>query len=248
MRKRMIQFAGATLALILCAAPVKIQARAAQDISIAIPFTVLTEGIGEGEQTDFSVCLTGKDKAPMPAEADGTDTWTQKVTVQETGEESFSMPAISFAQPGIYRYTIKQILTETKEWQMDPTIYQITVRILYTDNGLVSEVVAENNGAKTAPVFENIRRQPAVTPVVPDGGKDASKEKKTDSIQTGDRSGGWYIWALLAAAACAGIALTIITGYRRRKRLYGTQTRHSRGEKRDVRQMKEAEDHEENKA
>lgn len=248
MRKRMIQFAGAVLVLILCAAPVKMQARAAQDISIAIPFTVLTEGIGEGEQTDFSVCLTGKDKAPMPAEADGTDTWTQKVTVQETGEESFSMPAISFAQPGIYRYTIKQILTETKEWQMDPTIYQVTVRILYTDNGLVSEVMAENNGAKTAPVFENIRRQPAVTPVVPDREKAASKEKQTDSIQTGDRSVGWYIWALLAAAACAGIALTIITGYRRRKRLYGTQTQYGRGEKRDVRQMKEAEDHEENEA
>lgn len=115
MRKRMIQFAGATLALILCAAPVKIQVRAAQDVSIALPFTVLTEGLEEGEQTDFSVCLTGKDKAPMPPEADDTDMWTQRATVKEAGEESFAMPAISFTQPGIYRYTIKQILTGTKE-------------------------------------------------------------------------------------------------------------------------------------
>ncbi len=103
-------------------------ALAAEPVTAEIPVSVEIKDAAELPKAEtFTVTLRPVDGAPMPEKAEQE----AKLTFAGTGKQSF--PAISFDEPGDYRYTLEQEISDTTVCWIDETKYEILVRVFVND-------------------------------------------------------------------------------------------------------------------
>jgi len=101
----------------------------------------------------FTFTLTAlDDPLPMPP---GSVNGVKTIQIVGSGEEDFGM--LSYTQPGIYRYSVKEVNTGENGYTYDTAVYTITDTVTETGGTLASSRVITNysNTPVTAMVFIN---------------------------------------------------------------------------------------------
>ena len=102
---------------------------AAEPVTAEIPVSVEIKDAAELPKAEtFTVTLRPVDGAPMPANTKDE----AKLVFNGTGKQSF--PAISFDEPGDYRYSLEQEISDTTICWIDETKYEILVRVFVNEN------------------------------------------------------------------------------------------------------------------
>ncbi len=101
--------------------------------SIAVLLPVLEKQvIGlDAPEEKFGFELKGYDNAPMPAGADGDEF----VYIQYGAGEQ-AMGEIRYVKPGLYQYTIRELIGHAEGWIYDTTVYKLEVLVEEGDSGL----------------------------------------------------------------------------------------------------------------
>lgn len=142
--------------------------------------------------------------------ADGQFTFTltaEDGTVYQTKNDaagSVAFPALTFAEPGTYVYTISEVNDKQANVTYDTTTYQVVVNVVDDGQGNLVATVAYDGGA--APMFKNSYTElPAPTPT-PGGGATTPKNPVVKLFsKTADDAGLMFG----AAAVAAGLALMV---------------------------------------
>ena len=117
---------------------------------------------------------------------------------------SVAFPALTFAEPGTYVYTISEVNDKQANVTYDTATYQVVVNVVDDGQGNLVATVAYDDGA--APTFKNsYTKSPAPTPT-PGGGATTPKNPAVKLFsKTADDAG----LMLGAAAVAAGLALVV---------------------------------------
>lgn len=136
-----------------------------EQITVNIPVKLNITGTTQQKEI-FSFLLKQNDEqSPIPE--------TSKVQVTGTKEDAFQ---ISYTRTGVYRYTLSQVVGESKNWTYDQSVYSLEVYILRNEqtDRLQSLIVAYNvKGEKVDPIFTNGYQAPEV-------------RQKSMTVKTGD--------------------------------------------------------------
>lgn len=157
-------------------------------------FDVQNEGAASADLTGVYALSANEDDTPLP---EGSQEGTYTFTMQ--GAETQTTIPFSYTRTGVYRYTLRQVTEDAKQYHYDRTSYTITV---YIENdsadGLIAQVVVENEGeAKCGEIaFQNSYQ----------ANKEPKPPKPVAPPQTGDTSNVIF-WILLAAASLMGIGI-----------------------------------------
>lgn len=114
------------LSLIAWAAvPAAALADEAEQVKVSIPFSLeLTETAAE-QSKDYTFTMTPGDGAPVP---EGVKT---EITMTEAGDEAFG--ELVFTEEGKYVYTIRQTTEEEDGFDLDDSVYKVTIAVGPTD-------------------------------------------------------------------------------------------------------------------
>ena len=157
------------VALAFCAALpfVSLPAAAETPVSVEIAASIALEGtVPEPEENYILRMTAGKDSAPMPGGGRGGS-----FDLEVTGDGSFRFPAITFAQPGSYDYTIRQLPgSHPRAIRYDDGVYELTVQALrVSDDALRITAVMNMRGSQAkvgeaacTKVYTVVQPEPAV--------------------------------------------------------------------------------------
>lgn len=142
--------------------------------------------------------------------ADGQFTFTltaEDGTVYQTKNDaagSVAFPALTFAEPGTYVYTISEVNDKQANVTYDTATYQVVVNVVDDGQGNLVATVAYDGGA--APTFKNSYTEPPAPTPTPGGGATTPKNPVVKLFsKTADDAG----LMLGAAAVAAGLALVV---------------------------------------
>lgn len=142
--------------------------------------------------------------------ADGQFTFTltaEDGTVYQTKNDaagSVAFPALTFAEPGTYVYTISEVNDKQANVTYDTATYQVVVNVVDDGQGNLVATVAYDEGA--APTFKNSYTEPPAPAPTPGGGATTPKNPVVKLFsKTADDAG----LMLGAAAVVAGLALVV---------------------------------------
>lgn len=117
---------------------------------------------------------------------------------------SVEFPALTFAEPGTYVYTISEVNDKQANVTYDTATYQVVVNVVDDGQGNLVATVAYDGGA--APTFKNSYTEPPAPAPTPGGGATTPKNPVVKLFsKTADDAG----LMLGAAAVAAGLALVV---------------------------------------
>ena len=117
---------------------------------------------------------------------------------------SVAFPALTFAEPGTYVYTISEVNDKQANVTYDTAAYQVVVNVVDDGQGNLVATVAYDDG--TAPTFKNSYTEPPAPAPTPGGGATTPKNPVVKLFsKTADDAG----LMLGAAAVAAGLALVV---------------------------------------
>lgn len=117
---------------------------------------------------------------------------------------SIAFPALTFAEPGTYVYTISEVNDKQANVTYDTATYQVVVNVVDDGQGNLVATVAYDEGA--APTFKNSYTEPPAPTPTPGGGATTPKNPVVKLFsKTADDAG----LMLGAAAVAAGLALVV---------------------------------------
>lgn len=117
---------------------------------------------------------------------------------------SVAFPALTFAEPGTYVYTISEVNDKQANVTYDTATYQVIVNVVDDGRGNLVATVAYDEGA--APTFKNSYTEPPAPAPTPGGGATTPKNPVARLFsKTADDAG----LMLGAAAVAAGLALVV---------------------------------------
>lgn len=117
---------------------------------------------------------------------------------------SVAFPALTFAEPGTYVYTISEVNDKQANVTYDTATYQVVVNVVDDGRGNLVATVAYDEGA--APTFKNSYTEPPAPTPTPGGGATTPKNPVAKLFsKTADDAG----LMLGAAAVAAGLALVV---------------------------------------
>ena len=117
---------------------------------------------------------------------------------------SVAFPALTFAEPGTYVYTISEVNDKQANVTYDTATYQVIVNVVDDGQGNLVATVAYDDGA--APTFKNSYTEPPAPAPTPGGGATTPKNPVVKLFsKTADDAG----LMLGAAAVAAGLALVV---------------------------------------
>ena len=117
---------------------------------------------------------------------------------------SVAFPALTFAEPGTYVYTISEVNDKQANVTYDTATYQVIVNVVDDGQGNLVATVAYDEGA--APTFKNSYTEPLAPTPTPGGGATTPKNPVAKLFsKTADDAG----LMLGAAAVAAGLALVV---------------------------------------
>lgn len=117
---------------------------------------------------------------------------------------SVAFPALTFAEPGIYVYTISEVNDKQANVTYDTATYNVVVNVVDDGQGNLVATVAYDDGA--APTFKNSYTEPPAPTPTPGGGATTPKNPVVKLFsKTADDAG----LMLGAAAVAAGLALVV---------------------------------------
>ena len=117
---------------------------------------------------------------------------------------SVAFPALTFAEPGTYVYTISEVNDKQANVTYDTATYQVVVNVVDDGQGNLVATVAYDEGA--APTFKNSYTEPPAPTPTPGGGATTPKNPVVKLFsKTADDAG----LMLGAAAVAAGLALVV---------------------------------------
>lgn len=117
---------------------------------------------------------------------------------------SVAFPALTFAEPGTYVYTISEVNDKQANVTYDTATYQVVVNVVDGGQGNLVATVAYDGGA--APTFKNSYTEPPAPAPTPGGGATTPKNPVAKLFsKTADDAG----LMLGAAAVAAGLALVV---------------------------------------
>ena len=117
---------------------------------------------------------------------------------------SVAFPALTFAEPGTYVYTISEVNDKQANVTYDTATYQVVVNVVDDGQGNLVATVAYDGGA--APTFKNSYTEPPAPTPTPGGGATTPKNPVAKLFsKTADDAG----LMLGAAAVAAGLALVV---------------------------------------
>lgn len=117
---------------------------------------------------------------------------------------SVAFPALTFAEPGTYVYTISEVNDKQANVTYDTATYQVVVNVVDDGQGNLVATVAYDGGA--APTFKNSYTEPPAPASTPGGGATTPKNPVVKLFsKTADDAG----LMLGAAAVAAGLALVV---------------------------------------
>lgn len=117
---------------------------------------------------------------------------------------SVAFPALTFAEPGAYVYTISEVNDKQANVTYDTATYQVVVNVVDDGQGNLVATVAYDDGA--APTFKNSYTEPPAPTPAPGGGATTPKNPVVKLFsKTADDAG----LMLGAAAVAAGLALVV---------------------------------------
>lgn len=117
---------------------------------------------------------------------------------------SVAFPALTFAEPGTYVYTISEVNDKQANVTYDTATYQVVVNVVDDGQGNLVATVAYDDGA--APTFKNSYTEPSAPTPTPGGGATTPKNPVVKLFsKTADDAG----LMLGAAAVAAGLALVV---------------------------------------
>lgn len=138
----------------------------------------------------FTFALTAEDGTVYQAKNDATG--------------SVAFPALTFAEPGTYVYTISEVNDKQANVTYDTATYNVVVNVVDDDQGNLVATVAYDDGA--APTFKNSYTEPPAPTPTPGGGATTPKNPVVKLFsKTADDAG----LMLGAAAVAAGLALVV---------------------------------------
>ena len=117
---------------------------------------------------------------------------------------SVAFPALTFAEPGTYVYTISEVNDKQANVTYDTATYNVVVNVVDDGQGNLVATVAYDDGA--APTFKNSYTEPPAPTPTPGGGATTPKDPVVKLFsKTADDAG----LMLGAAAVAAGLALVV---------------------------------------
>ena len=117
---------------------------------------------------------------------------------------SVAFPALTFAEPGTYVYTISEVNDKQANVTYDTATYNVVVNVVDDGQGNLVATVAYDDGA--APTFKNSYTEPPAPTPTPGGGATTPKNPVVKLFsKTADDTG----LMLGAAAVAAGLALVV---------------------------------------
>lgn len=117
---------------------------------------------------------------------------------------SVAFPALTFAEPGAYVYTISEVNDKQANVTYDTATYQVVVNVVDDGQGNLIATVAYDDGA--APTFKNSYTEPPAPAPTPGGGATTPKNPVVKLFsKTADDAGLMFG----AAAVAAGLALVV---------------------------------------
>lgn len=117
---------------------------------------------------------------------------------------SVAFPALTFAEPGTYVYTISEVNDKQANVTYDTATYNVVVNVVDDGQGNLVATVAYDDGA--APTFKNSYTEPLAPTPTPGGGATTPKNPVVKLFsKTADDAG----LMLGAAAVAAGLALVV---------------------------------------
>ena len=117
---------------------------------------------------------------------------------------SIAFPALTFAEPGTYVYTISEVNDKQANVTYDTATYSVVVNVVDDGQGNLVATVAYDGGA--APTFKNSYTEPPAPTPTPGGGATTPKNPVVKLFsKTADDAG----LMLGAAAVAAGLALVV---------------------------------------
>lgn len=117
---------------------------------------------------------------------------------------SVAFPALTFAEPGTYVYTISEVNDKQANVTYDTATYDVVVNVVDDGQGNLVATVAYDDGA--APTFKNSYTEPPAPTPTPGGGATTPKNPVVKLFsKTADDAG----LMLGAAAVAAGLALVV---------------------------------------
>ena len=117
---------------------------------------------------------------------------------------SVAFPALTFAEPGTYVYTISEVNDRQANVTYDTATYRVVVNVVDDGQGNLVATVAYDDGA--APTFKNSYTEPPAPTPTPGGGATTPKNPVVKLFsKTADDAG----LMLGAAAVAAGLALVV---------------------------------------
>ncbi len=117
---------------------------------------------------------------------------------------SVTFPALTFAEPGTYVYTISEVNDKQANVTYDTATYNVVVNVVDDGQGNLVATVAYDDGA--APTFKNSYTEPPAPTPAPGGGATTPKNPVVKLFsKTADDAG----LMLGAAAVAAGLALVV---------------------------------------
>lgn len=117
---------------------------------------------------------------------------------------SIAFPALTFAEPGTYVYTISEVNDKQANVTYDTATYNVVVNVVDDGQGNLVATVAYDDGA--APTFKNSYTEPPAPTPTPGGGATTPKNPVVKLFsKTADDAG----LMLGAAAVAAGLALVV---------------------------------------
>lgn len=117
---------------------------------------------------------------------------------------SVAFPALTFAEPGTYVYTISEVNDKQANVTYDTATYQVVVNVVDDGQGNLVATVSYDEGA--APTFKNSYTEPPAPAPMPGGGATTPKNPVVKLFsKTADDAG----LMLGAAAVAAGLALVV---------------------------------------
>ena len=117
---------------------------------------------------------------------------------------SVAFPALTFAEPGTYVYTISEVNDKQANVTYDTATYDVVVNVVDDGQGNLVATVAYDDGA--APTFKNSYTEPPAPTPTPGGGATTPKNPVVKLFsKTADDAG----LMLGAAAVAAGLALAV---------------------------------------
>ena len=117
---------------------------------------------------------------------------------------SVAFPALTFAEPGTYVYTISEVNDKQANVTYDTATYNVVVNVVDDGQGNLVATVAYDDGA--APTFKNSYTEPPAPAPTPGGGATTPKNPVVKLFsKTADDAG----LMLGAAAVAAGLALVV---------------------------------------